>query len=152
MIPKSLHNKNFRFVLLERRGKRPFQKEWQKKIIRFNDEELNKHLDEGGNYGVMGGGEKNLVILDFDNEKVQNELLDKLPETFTVKTGSGLLHLYFFSDRSESFKIFDSKMNTLVDVQGEGKQVVGPGSTHPNGNKYEVVKAVSYTHLTLPTN
>ena len=30
-------------------------------------------------------------------------------------------------------------MDTLADVQGEGKQVVGAGSVHPNGNKYVVV-------------
>jgi hypothetical protein len=29
-------------------------------------------------------------------------------------------------------------MNTLADIQGEGKQVVGAGSIHPNGNKYEI--------------
>jgi putative DNA primase/helicase len=27
-------------------------------------------------------------------------------------------------------------MNTLADIQGEGKQVVAPGSIHPNGNTY----------------
>jgi len=30
-------------------------------------------------------------------------------------------------------------MNTLADIQGEGKQVVGAGSIHPNGNAYEIV-------------
>ena len=29
--------------------------------------------------------------------------------------------------------------NTLIDIQGLGKQVVGPGSLHPNGKHYSVV-------------
>jgi len=139
IIPNFLRQKGIRFVLLEKSGKRPFQKEWQNKIMEYDDLELIQHLSSNGNYGVMGGGAKNLIIVDFDNEKVQNEVCQKLPRTSTVKTGSGKLHKYFYSDKSESFKIFDEEMNTLADVQGEGKQVVGAGSIHPNGNKYEVV-------------
>jgi P4 family phage/plasmid primase-like protien len=140
IIPEKLKQPTIKFVLLEKSGKKPFQKEWQNKVINFDNPELIGHLFINGNYGVMGGGEKNLIIIDFDNEKVQNEVCKKLPPTFTVKTGSGKLHKYFFSDKSESFKIFDRNMDTLADVQGEGKQVVGPGSIHPNGNIYEVIE------------
>lgn len=139
MIPENLKIKGINFVLIEKSGKRPFQKEWQNKNISYDDIELIEHLDGGGNYGVMGGGEKNLIIIDFDNEKVQDAVCKKLQQTFTVKTGSGKLHKYFYSDKCESFKIFDEQMNTLADVQGIGKQVVGPNSIHPNGNKYEVI-------------
>lgn len=139
MIPKQLKEKGIKFVLLEKGGKKPFQKEWQNKIIEYDDVELLHHLENGGNYGVMGDGEKKLLIIDFDNLKVQEEVCKKLPKTFTVKTGSGKLHKYFTSDKTQSFKIFDEEMNTLADVQGEGKQVVAPESIHPNGNKYEVV-------------
>ena len=139
MIPNQLKQKGIHFVLLEKSGKRPFQKEWQNKIIEYDSLELLEHLNSKGNYGVMGGGEKRLMVIDFDNERVQNEVCKKLPRTFTVKTGSGKLHKYFFSDGQDSFKIFDEEMNTLADVQGEGKQVVGAGSIHPNGNRYEVL-------------
>jgi len=138
-IPNRLRQDGVRFVLLEKSGKKPFEKEWQKKNIAWNDENLVRHIDSGGNYGVMGGGPLKLVIIDFDEARVQDEVIKKLPPTFTVKTGSGLLHKYFFSDSCASFKIFDSEMNTLADVQGEGKQVVGPGSIHPNGKSYEIV-------------
>jgi len=77
-------------------------------------------------------------LLIFDSEEVQNKIIDKLPKTFTVKTGSGLLHKYFFSSDNKSFKIFSKEMDTFADIQGKGKQVVGAGSTHPNGNKYEI--------------
>lgn len=141
-IPDRLKDKNINFVLIEKGGKRPFQLGWQNKQIRYDDEDLLSHLKLDGNYGVIGGGEKNLLIVDFDNKEVQESLLPKLPKTYTVKTGSKLLHLYFFSNKKDSYKIFDEDMNTLADVQGEGKQVVGANSIHPNGNKYEVINDV----------
>lgn len=150
MIPNQLKEKGIRFVLLEKSGKKPFQKEWQNKVIEFDNDELIKHISNGGNYGVMGGGEKRLIIIDFDNIKVQEEICKKLPITFTVKTGTGKLHKYFQSDRNESFKIFDEEMNTLADIQGEGKQVVGAGSRHPNGNQYEVIDESPVAFLSYP--
>lgn len=149
-IPTQLKQNGIRFVLLESYGKRPFQQGWQNKKIFFDSSELLEHLNKKGNYGVMGGnvdGEKNLLLVDFDNLKVQEEAMKLLPETFTVKTGSGMYHLYYFSNGSASFKIFDEDMNTLADVQGEGKQVVGPGSTHPNGNYYEIFKDINIASI-----
>ena len=140
MIPEKLKREGIRFVLIEKSGKKPFEKDWNNKNISYSNEQLITHIQNGGNYGVQGGGKNNLLIVDFDNEKLQEELLPKFPETFKVKTGSGKLHLYFFSNKAESFKIFDENMGTLIDVQGEGKQAVAPGSTHPNGNKYEVLE------------
>jgi P4 family phage/plasmid primase-like protien len=139
-IPEKLKRGEMNFVLIEKSGKKPFQEKWQTKKIKFNDEELLNHLKNGGNYGVIGGGEKKLLIVDFDNKLIQETIVAKLPETFTVKTGSGMLHKYFFSDSSQSFKIFDSEMLTALDVQGDNKQVVGAGSIHPNGNRYEVIE------------
>jgi P4 family phage/plasmid primase-like protien len=147
-IPKQLQTKGIRFVLLEKGGKKPFQKDWTNKVIEYDNFELLSHIRNGGNYGVMGGGEKNLVIVDFDNEPVQVMALEKLPQTFTVKTGRGLLHLYYYAESSpESYKGFDENMNTLFDVQGNGKQVVGAESIHPNGNKYEVIKDISIENI-----
>jgi len=139
MIPKQLKSDKINLVLIERGGKRPFETGWQKKKIKFNDEKLLKHLVNGGNYGVLGGGVANLVVIDFDDEALQQTISPLLPKTFTVKSGRGLFHKYFFSDASDSFKLFNEEMDTLADIQGTGKQVVGPNSTHPNGNKYLVV-------------
>jgi len=140
MIPKQLQVEGIRFVLVEKKGKRPFQEKWQEKIISFSNPELVNHLSEQGNYGVIGGGLKNLLIVDFDTPQIEKEVSPKLPETFTVKTGRGLTHRYYFSDGTQSFKIFNEEMDTLIDVQGEGKQALAPGSIHPNGNKYEVLE------------
>jgi len=146
-IPTRLQVDEIKFVLLERKGKKPFEKNWQNKFIKYDNFQLQQHLSSKGNYGVMGGGPKNLVVIDFDDEKVQEEVIKKLPKTFTVKTGSGLLHKYFFSDACQSFKIFDKEMNTLADIQGEGKQVVGASSIHPNGNEYELVEDVDIAYI-----
>lgn len=139
IIPEQLRIDGIKFVLIEKASKKPFEKDWTNKEYYWNNTRLLTHLANGGNYGVIGGGEKNLVILDFDNAVVQDQVCAKLPKTFTVKTGSGLLHKYFFTDHAESYKGFDEHMNTLFDLQGIGKQVIGPGSTHPNGKNYEVL-------------
>ncbi len=138
-IPKILQQRGINFVLVEKQGKKPFQLEWQKKKIEFDNQELLQHINNGGNYGVMGGGEKNLIIIDFDDIILQEQIVPKLPKTFTVKTGTNKLHKYFTTDKPECFKIFNEHTETLADIQGEGKQVIGAGSIHPNGSKYEVV-------------
>jgi len=140
IIPDQFKQKGINFVLLEKEGKKPFERSWQKKRIGFDSNVLQNHLNNNGNYGIMGGGPKKLVVVDFDNEKVQDDAIKKLPRTLTVKTGSGMLHKYYYSDDDKSFKIFDEDINTLADIQGEGKQVVGPNSIHPNKNKYEIVE------------
>lgn len=147
-IPQQLQQKGIKFVLLEKGGKKPFQQGWQNKVIEFDNPELINHIVNDGNYGVMGGGDRNLVLVDFDNFEVQERAMLQLPETFTVKTGKGLLHLYYYtSQKPESFKGFDEDMNTLFDVQGEGKQVVGAGSLHPNGNRYVVLKDIEIAFI-----
>ena len=141
-IPVVLQNEFINFVLIEKGGKKPFQKDWPSKIIKFNDQELLAHIKNDGNYGVIGGGKKHLLIVDFDEQEIQDKLEKILPQTFTVKTGSGKHHLYYFSNGSKKFKIFDKKDNTLIDVQGDRTQAVGPNSKHPNGNFYKVFKNI----------
>jgi len=140
-IPDKLKQKGIYFVLIKPREKRPFQNGWQKRTIEYDSYELKEHLYSNGNFGVMGGGPKNLILVDFDNKEVQEQALKILPETFTVQTGSGMLHLYYFTNPNpESFKGFDEEMNTLFDAQGTGKQVVCAGSIHPNGSIYKIYK------------
>lgn len=139
IIPKGLKNDDINFVLLKKKNKIPIERGWQEKKLKHDNPVLLNHIKNGGNYGVMGGGDQNLIIVDFDNEKVQEDCIKKLPKTFTVKTGSGLLHKYFLSDKVDSFKVFAENLDTIADVQGRGKQVVGPGSIHPNGNAYDIV-------------
>ena len=139
-IPEKLKQRGIYFVLIERGSKTPFQKKWQEKKMEFDDPELLQHLAIGGNYGVMGGGEKKLIVVDFDNLDVQEKVAQQMPETFTVLTGGkGMFHKYFFTNRTESYKIRDKEGKTLADVQCEGKQVIGAGSLHESGREYKVV-------------
>ena len=148
IIPERLQKDDFCFVLLKYRDKIPFEKEWTINPYKHNDQKLLKHIEENGNYGVACGY-GNLIVLDFDNKEIQDLICSKLPDTFTVKSGSGMLHKYFIIDKPESFKILDDNKNTLIDIQGKGKQVVAPGSTHPNGTIYTVIDDTEISNITL---
>jgi hypothetical protein len=93
-IPKALKVHGIKFVLIERASKKPFEKDWTNKEYYFDNTRFLTHLANDGNYGIMGGllgdgSGRYLVILDFDNAVVQDQVCSKLPKTFTVKTGSG---------------------------------------------------------------
>ena len=60
-----------------------------------------------------------------------------------IKCGKSELDFQQDSRGCETFKIFDEKMNTLLDVQGEGKQVIGAGSINPETKRaYKVFNDV----------
>jgi len=140
MIPEQLKKEGVKFILIKSKAKIPLEKAWQKiNNYSWDDEKLQAHIKNGGNYGVLCG-KANLVVIDFDDEKTQNEVIPLIPKTFTVRTGSGLYHKYFLVD--EMFKkmpIKDKNQKVLMDIQAEGSQVIAPGSIHPNGNQYVVV-------------
>ena len=106
------------------------------------------YLAEGHNYGVLTGI-GGLVVLDVDDITRLQALgiIDNLPETFTVRTGRGGHHYYLLCDglldkiilEDPELKDSDGDPLHLGEVQALGQQVVGPGSTHPNGNRYEVI-------------
>jgi hypothetical protein len=148
-IPKQLRRKDFRFILLKDKQKIPLERDWPKvNNYCFDDLKLLKHLENGGNYGV-GTGHGMLLVIDFDDVDFERKIRPLLPATFTVRTGSGGTHLYFIVDDNNSFKIHDKNKNTLADIQGIGKQVVGPNSTHPNGKKYNVANDAPIVKLSL---
>lgn len=99
------------------------------------------------NYGVRLGQEightgKMAVVVDVDRYKVGGaealEQLEKvhgrLPATVEVLTGAGGSHYYFMTDCSLSFA---GKMGNNIDLKVNG-YVVGPGSVHPSGRRYEM--------------
>jgi len=140
MIPKQLQKPEFRFVLLQ--GKKPFEKEWQKNGYIFNDSKLINHIKNGGNYGVIGGYGR-LRIIDLDNFKLGEQADTKL-ETFGVQTGSGGRHYYFLSDYDKNHVFKDG----AGELRCKNYQVVGTGSTHPNGNKYKIIKDIELAEYT----
>jgi hypothetical protein len=106
------------------------------------------------NYGVVAGV-GGLIIFDADGLFRLTELgvMEELPDTFSVRTGGGGLHLYYTSDLDEKIVMYDrtlleaGKPQHLGEVQARGFQAVGPGSIHPNGNRYEVVKDLPIANI-----
>ena len=135
MIPEQLQNPEFRFCLLKPKDKIPFEKAWQKNGYKFNDPKLLKHIENGGNYGCIGGY-GNLIIIDKDKEDLKIDL-----NTFTIKTGGGGKHMYVISDYDTNHIFIDE----MGEVRAKDYQVVGPDCTHPSGNKYEIFKDIPIT-------
>jgi len=144
IIPKQLWNPKFRFLKLRPKGKEPNydMKEWQKYNYQYNDGELLNHLIKGGNYAIIGGY-GNLILIDADSKEI-SELAETMPTTFTVKTGSPegyKKHYFFFTDKPmKAIRLSKEHVGDLGDVRSVGQYVVAPGSTHPSGNKYIVIK------------
>ena len=143
MIPLQLQNNNFRFIKLGTGDwcKRPTEKGWSvEKNYKWDSKDIQDHIAEGKNYGVVGGY-GNLLIIDFDSSLFQEKLRGLLPPTFSVKTGGkGLTHLYYIIDEPFcKFGIRDTEENVVIDFQCKGSYVVGSGSIHDSGKSYEVL-------------
>ena len=96
-------------------------------------------------YGVLCGN-NNLMVIDCDNSKIQEQLLqnEKIRETFIVKSaGKGLYHFYFHVESDEDtlpvgFRA-DHNKSRVFDLQGAHTYVLGPLSTLLNGKGYEII-------------
>lgn len=147
MIHHRLRNDRHRYILVSKKSKKPVDTGWTtKNQHRHDSPTLLKHIEAGGNYGIATGN-GDLCAVDYDQLQTQKELSKKLPPTFVVKSGSGLEHHYYYVKDAESFKILDDKKDTVLDFQAKGKQLIGPGSTHPNGNKYTVTKDIPIAEI-----
>lgn len=103
-IPKQLQQPGFRFCLIKRGEKRPFEKNWQNlNNYAYDDPKLLEHLEHGGNYGICCG-HGNVVVIDIDDPTIAEELVAVLPQTFSVRTGGGGIHLYYIIGRSKNEK------------------------------------------------
>lgn len=152
-IPNQLREiVGLRFVPILRGQKKPVGQKWSSKAnYFFTDPILLGYLAEGHNYGILTGM-AGLIVLDVDDVERLDELgiIKNLPKTLTVKTGRGGLHFYFHCEgqvdkiilEHPELKDLEGDPLHLGELQASGQQVVGPGSIHPNGNKYEVVNNV----------
>lgn len=145
-IPKVFKDSKYKFVLVKPKTKIPFEKEWQDKTnYSFDDKRFQQHLSSNGNYGVLCGT-NNLIVIDADTDIISKLVEDNLPETFTVKTGSGGKHFYFFSEFNKKTVLIKDGTH-FGEIQGTGSQVIGPGSVHPNGNVYEIIKNLNIVEI-----
>ena len=97
----------------------------------------------GAGIGIATGAESGIFVLDVDDngrDKLGKDSLltltqehGELPETPLVLTPGGGWHFYF---RWPGFNPKES-LGEWLDIRAEGRQVLAPPSTHPNGGMYE---------------
>ena len=92
------------------------------------------------NIGVVTGcrskiNNKCLVVVDVDDSA--HDIINKLPKTFTYRTGKGGFHFWFWSDIPVKNSV--SLIAAKVDIRGTNGYVVVPPSSHVSGNEYVVV-------------
>ena|GEM_PF-1906739 len=141
-IPQTLINKlaplGPHFIRVAKHGKEPLDQNWPQNPLEANDPKLQAWLKENGNYGVVAG--YGLMILETDIPELQEVAKAKLPETFTVLSpGHQGWHLYYISSIDKPIRLRDEKGESVGEVQGPGKMVLGPGSIHPNGGVYKIL-------------
>ena len=131
------------------RDKKTVLKNWQS-LATVESDQIEKWDEENPEYNVgavarVGG----IWMLDCDVpdllQTIQKETGQVFPQTFSVRSNKGL-HFYFkHTPASESLKknvqLKDEHGSVLCDVKVHNGYVVGPGSIHPSGKRYEVVNA-----------
>src|SRR3990172_7588207 len=134
-FPQQLNNKEFRFVLVRERSKKPDGETWQ--IVEAESEKLINHLKQGKNYGILSGY-GGIVIVDIDkHSKIsENDLIGKfesiMPRTFATRGSKGRHYYYICKDLPEqdksyiALKIDDEDIGELR--YGKGCQTIAPGS------------------------
>jgi len=139
-IPDQLRQDDYRFIKVKEASKRPIEPNWQEtNNYQYDSTELEDHLSNGKNYGVATGY-GDLTVIDCDNKEVEIQVKEHLPETFTVRTGGGGAHFYYeCPDIDKPIRLNGGESHGDVgDVQYKGKQVIGPNSKHPSGDRYQV--------------
>jgi len=143
VIPEQLKNYAFRFIRIDMEGpsarKKPLDIDWQNtNNYAIIDRTLRDWVMFGNNYGVVCGY-GNLAVIDADDPEIDFLVLNRLPKTFTVRTGSGGKHYYYIIPDLEKKFVLTKGDKHYGEIQWKNSQVVGPNSVHPSGNKYVVV-------------
>jgi P4 family phage/plasmid primase-like protien len=148
-----------RYTVILNGHKKPEGRKWTTDAnYAYGDAPLAGYLAEGHNYGICTGI-ADLVVLDADDLQRLEALnvTPRLPDTLVARTGRDGRHFYLFcpgfKDRIvlEDPELVDDdegKPVHLGEIQALGQQVVGPGSIHPNGNRYEVINDAPIATIT----
>ena len=146
IIPVQL--RGCRFILVKPKDKPAIEKGWQTTAnYAYDNPRLLAHIERGGNYGVMPAGAVCILDADQTDRLMEMGVLDRLLDTFVVKTGRTAgygSHFYIKCPDApaEKFVLRDPETREdLGDLRGSGHPsfCVGPGCTHPSGGRYEVV-------------
>lgn len=161
-----LHQMGFQLVLLGRSGddlKRPILKGWQ--TADYTADQVAAwpiHNNLGLRCGRQGNG-WSLVVLDFDEEAgrvftswLRQAVLIVPGLPVTVTSGRGY-HVYFYTRDDHRSRTLAARYSTgadgrkrlhkFIETLGRGRQVVTPGSRHPNGHRYRFVTVANYDDI-----
>ncbi|MBB5253140.1 phage/plasmid primase, P4 family [Sulfurisphaera ohwakuensis] len=130
----------FAIFPIDPESKKSVIKEWQKySTIPLTEEEKKQYLEmieKGYNYAVPGG-QKGLVILDFEDKELlkiwigELALNDLCSKTLCVNTPHGGLHVFVTADEIPEHKfnpVFTKDNKGIADLQSFNSYVVGPES------------------------
>jgi len=148
MIPKQLQDESFRFCLIRRQEKTPFEPGWQGiNNYRWDDKRLVEHINNGGNVGIVGGF-GDIITLDVDDQEVRERVKESLPETLEIRSGSGNINFVYRCKKIESVKK-EENGRELFSIRGKGSQALIPPSIHPSGNPYTLVNGNTVSRIRL---
>lgn len=100
------------------------------------------------NVGIVTGGISGLLVLDLDSAEAVVEAESRgLPDSVIASTAKGQHH--YFSHPGGEVK---NRAGILpgMDIRADGGFVVGPGSIHPSGVRYEWISSPANTSLASP--
>ena len=129
----------FRVLPIPPRQKGPTLKDWPNKAT-TDPAQITEWFDEQpeGNYGILTNG---LIAVDIDPRHGGHFWLDdnehRLPDTLRFRSGSGGWHIIFRAPVDHQIGNY-TDIAPGVDIRGNGGQVVGPGSIHPQGGQYMI--------------
>jgi hypothetical protein len=115
-------------------------KGWQKpcNLMYSSDPRLQRHLQQGGNYGIVAGF--GLAILNVDHDEVKSLILEKFPKTFMWESpGHKAPVALFHSNLDDKMLLQTTSGEFAGEILWEGFMAVGPGSIHPNGGVYRII-------------
>lgn len=147
------------YTLIPLRGKIPVDKGWQTTLAgAYGAAELGE-----GNYGVALRSTDLVVDVDPRNFNPVTESGDNNPlarllkdlngetDTLIVRTGGGGLHIYMTLPEGVIVANTIAKYGKGVEFKSAGRQVVGPGSIHPEtGKEYEIVRGDAASIMAAP--
>jgi len=151
-LPKQLQDRKLRFIKIDSNTKKPIESKWaEENNYRHTDSEFKSYMKTAKNYGI-NCGYGDLVIVDIENiedKSVANLVIShKFPQTLTIQTGSGGWHLYYFiPDIKKRIRLAKDGKH-YGEIQSKGNQCIGPGSIHPNGNKYVILNNIKIKSIT----
>lgn len=121
---------------LRARGKEPLAKWKEYGDTPATDGEIATWNASNYNVGVICGEPSGIIVIDVDSTEAQ-EFVDHLalPPTPVVRTGKG--KHYYFQCPPVALSNRVGVEGLKLDVRADGGYVVGAGSIHPNGSRYE---------------